>query len=206
MIYTSQAFSSVGWIRAFSGLVWLQVDIRSYSSDGEISFSLDSSNGVVSSLDGSDGEFSSSLDGSGEKISFVSLHGLSSTLKSLYLSYENHIPFSEIFDLVYSFPVLEDLSLVCPGSIEDDRWDIPFASPKFTGCLDLDIDGEIRPVVRRLLELPGGLHFSKISITYDDEGVELTMDLLSRCSDTLEYLGIYYHTSAFIYLLASAVG
>jgi len=195
MICTSQALTSVGWMRAFSGLVQLQVDVCSYGSDGEISFLLDDS-----------GEISSSLDGSGEKISFVSLLGLSPTLKSFYLSHGSYILSSEIFDLVCSFPLLEDLSIICPGIIEDDRGNIPLTSPRFTGCLDLDIDRGVRPVVRQLLELPSGLHFSKISMTYDDEDVELEMDLVSRCSDTLEYLGIYYWTGAFIYLLASAVG
>ena len=184
-IYTSRALTSMGWIRAFSGLVRFQVNVRSYNSDGEITFP---------------------LGGGGEKISFVSLHGLSPTLKSLYLSYGNYIPFSEIFDLVCSFPLLEDLSLVSWSKNLDDRWDIPLISPRFTGCLNLDIDCGVRLAVRRLLELPSGLHFSKISVMYDDNDVELTMDLLSRCSDTLEYIGIYYHTSAFIYLLASAVG
>jgi len=194
-IYTSQALTSGGWIRAFSGLVWLQVDIRSYGSNEEISFSLDGIDEVIPSLDGS-----------GEQISFVPLRGLSPTIKSLYLSYGSYIPFSEIFDLVYSFPLLEDLSLVCLGSSEDDRWDIPLTSPRFTGCLDLDIDHGVCPAVRRLLELPSGLHFSKISMTYGDKDVELMMDLMLKCSDTLEYLGIYYLTGAFICLLASVVG
>jgi len=181
MIYTSQALTSEGCIRAFSGLVRLQVDVR-----GKSTYSL--------------------LYGDGEKISFVPLRGLSPTLKSLHLSCSFSAPTSEIFGLVCSFPLLEDLSLVCPGSSEDDRWDTPLTSPRFTGCLDLDMIGEIGPAVRRLSELPSGLHFSRISMTCYDNDVELTMDLLSKCSDTLEYLGICYRPGAFIYLLASAVG
>jgi len=174
MIYTSQALTSMGWIRAFSGLVRLQVDVC-----GDFTFE--------------------SFFGSGEKISFVPLHGLSPTIKSLHLSYRFPVPTSEIFGLVCSFPLLEDLSLVCPDGSKDDRWDIPLTSPRFTGCLDLDMTGEIRPALRRLLELPSGLHFSKISMTYYDDEAELMMDLLSKCSDTLEYLGIYYYTGAFVY-------
>ena len=184
-ISTSEALASVGWIRAFSGLVRLQMGVCLCESHR--------------------GAFSP-LDGSGGKISLVPLRGLSPTLKSLYLSHGSCISSSEIFGLVCSFPLLEDLSLVLPSSIEDDRGNIPSTSPRLTGCLDLDITDKIRPVVHRLLELPRGLHFSKVSMTYVDDDVELMMDLVSKCSDTLEYLGIYYYTGAFFCLSASVVG
>jgi len=173
-IYTSQALTSGGWVRAFSGLVRLEVDV------------------IVS--------------GSGEKI-LVPLRGLSPTLKSLYLSYGSSALFSEIFGLVCSFPLLEDLALLSLGnSNEVDVWNIPSTSPKLTGCLELNIAGEMRPTICRLLELPGGLCFSKIVISCSDEDVEPVMDLMSKCSDTLEYLGmIYDNTGAFLSLLASVV-
>ena len=66
--------------------------------------------------------------------------------------------------------------------------------------------GGIRPAVRRLLELPSGLRFSKIAITCPDEDVESAMDLVSECSDTLEYLSMTYHNrGAFLSLLAPVV-
>ena len=151
----------MGWIRAFSGIVRLQVDVR--ERDGA------------------------------REVSFVSLRGLSPTLKSISLVYGTSVTSSEIFDLVCSFSLLEDLTLVSrERNNEDGRWNIPSTSPKLTGCLDLKIVGGIRPAVRRLLELPSGLHFSKIAVTYFSKDVEPAMDLISKCSDTLESLSICY--------------
>ena len=173
-IHTSQALTSVGWTRAFSGLVRLEVDVI--------------------------------LCISGEKISFVPLRGLSPTLKSLHIYYGSSAPSSEIFGLVCSFPFLKDLTLLSISNNEVDVWNIPSTSPKLTGCLDLNIAGGMHPTVRRLLELPGGLRFSKIVIMCFDEDVEPAMDLVSKCSDTLEYLSMTYHnTGAFLSLPASVV-
>jgi len=145
--------------------------------------------------------------GAGGEVSFVPLSGLSPTLKSLHLVYWSTPPLSEIFGLACTFPLLEDISLVSLGNNrEDDRWNIPLMSPKFTGCLSLDMVGGVRPAVRRLLELPSGLHFSKIVIIYFDEDVESVMDLVSKCSDTLEFFSMcYYRTGALFSLLASVV-
>jgi len=151
-----------GWIRTFSGVVRLHVDLCGLGGD--------------------------------RKISFVPLHGLSPTLKSLRLACGSSTPSSEIFGLVCSFPLLEDLALVSlGGNCEIDEWDIPSTSPKFTGSLDLRMVGGIGPVVHRLSELPSGLHFSKISVSCLKEDVESTVDLMSKCSDTLESLSIYYY-------------
>ena len=172
-IYTSQSLTSAGWIRAFSGLVRLEVDVISCGND--------------------------------EKI-LVPLRGLSPTLKSLHLYYGSSALFSEIFGLVCSFPLLEDLTLLSLGNNKIDVWDIPSTSPKLTGCLDLNTADGMRPTLRRLLELPGGLRFSKIVITCFDEDVEPVMDLVSECSDTLESLSMTYHNiGAFLSLLASVV-
>ena len=99
----------------------------------------------------------------------------------------------EILDLICSFPLLEDLTLVCLGH-EDDGWSTPSTSPKLTGFLDLRCFGEIRPTARRLLDLPDGLHFAKITVECYTEDVNSIMDLVSRCSDTLESLSISYYT------------
>jgi hypothetical protein len=109
------------------------------------------------------------------------------TLRSLHLTLTS----SEVLDLIGSFPILEDLSLVA-FSHESDVWNTPSTSPKLTGSLELGALGGIRPAARRLLGLPGGLHFTKISISCLDGDVEPTMDLVSRCSDTLKSLVIYY--------------
>ena len=129
---------------------------------------------------------------SNENISFVPLRGLSPILKSLHLVAGTSALSSDVLGLVCSFPSLEDLTLDFIENDEVDEWDIPLTSPKLTGCLDLNLDGGIRSAVRRLLELPGGLHFSKISVSCFEEDVEPMTDLVSKCSDTLESLSISY--------------
>lgn len=119
-------------------------------------------------------------------VSLVQLHGISPTLRALHLSY-SFIPPSEVLSMVCSFPLLEDLSLhpeLTGGSI--DGWDVPMSSPKLTGCLSLR--DEIRGVGRGLLDLPAGLHFTKIMTWCPAGNAELIMELVSRCSHTLESL------------------
>lgn len=144
----------------------------------------------------------------GDDASLVPFRGLSPTLKSLVLAYRASSPPSEVFGLVCSFPLLEDLALVSLGNdSEAGGWSPPSTSPKFTGSLDLRILGGIRSTVRRLLELPGGLHFTRITVSCLNEDVESTMSLLSRCSDTLESLSICYYLPGafFLFLLVSGV-
>ena len=127
--------------------------------------------------------------------SVVPFHGLSPTLRSLHLT----ATFIDVFDLVCSFPLLEDLALVLLGSeIETDRWNAPSTSPKFTGSLDLRMIRGIGSAIRRLLDLPGGLHFTKITVLCPYNDLGLITDLLSRCSDTLESLAVFnFFLSAF---------
>jgi len=126
------------------------------------------------------------------RVALSLLRGLSPTLKSLTLTYTS-IPPSEVFNFVCSFPLLEDLALLSRGHEGTvGGWRAPLASPKFTGSLYLGMKCGIRSTVHRLLDLPGGLHFSKITVLCLKEDVESTTDLLSRCSGTLEYLRIYY--------------
>ena len=126
-----------------------------------------------------------------DQVSLVQLHGFSPILKSLYLG-QTSISLSEVFNLVCSFPLLEDLSLYTYGPTSDiSDWDPPSTSPKLTGSLQ--IDGGIPSVARRLCDLPSGLHFSKMKLWCDKEDGTLTMDLVSRCSATLESFSIYCH-------------
>jgi hypothetical protein len=124
------------------------------------------------------------------QVSLVPLHGLSPILESLTISHI-HIPPSEVFGLVCSFPLLEDLAL---HSLTDgchvDRWEAPRTSPKLTGSLDLGSPTGIRFVTRQLCELPNGLHFREIVVACPDEDVGSTTDLVSRCSDTLESISV----------------
>jgi hypothetical protein len=123
----------------------------------------------------------------------VPFHGLSPTLRSLDLTSTS----PEVLDLICSFPLLVDLTwmFLSKGS---DVWDTPSTSPKLTGSLNLKAIGGIRPGARRLLDLPGGLHFTHITVGCLDEDVEPTMGLVSRCSDTLESFEVsYYAPGAF---------
>jgi hypothetical protein len=124
------------------------------------------------------------------KASLVQLHGLSPTIKYLDIAH-SCLPFADIFDLVCSFPLLEDLTWRSWKSESDsDGWVAPSTSPKFTGTLFLT--REIRSVARGLLALPGGLHFTSVDLICPVEQAESAMDLVSGCSETLESLCIDY--------------
>ena len=138
-----------------------------------------------------------------DQVSLVQLRGFSPTLKSLCLNHTK-IPLSEVFNLVCSFPLLEDLELFAHGPVSDiNEWDPPLTSPKLTGTLK--IVGEIRFIVRRLYDLPGGLHFSKITLSLYERDATPATDLVSRCSDTLESLIISFCVQS-TFTLASVIG
>ena len=115
--------------------------------------------------------------------SLIPFHGLSPTVRSLCMTSTT----VEDFNLVCSFPLLEDLSFVCFGSdSEPDGWNAPLRSPKLTGSLDLRTIGGFRAAVCRLLDFPDGLHFTKIKVSCLARDFESTTELVSRCSGTLE--------------------
>ena len=132
--------------------------------------------------------------------SLTQLHGLSPTLKSLLL-HDAHAPLPEIFNLICSFPLLKDLSLRYKGPESNiDGWDAPSTSPKFTGSLELD-SGDVS-ITRGLLRLPDGLHFSKITASSRIDGAESVVEVVSRCSGSLESLCIdYLPSSTFLQIL-----
>ena len=117
---------------------------------------------------------------------FRQLHGLSPTLKSLSLDYIS-VPLSVVLDLICSFPLLEDLllQLVTIKGDANER-ETPSTSPMLTGSLTLA--HLTHSVVCELLDLPNGLHFTRIT----GSDANLVADLIPRCSDTLESLGVYY--------------
>jgi len=119
-------------------------------------------------------------------VSIVPFYGISPTVRSLCLTYTT----PEIFR---SFPHLEDLAFVDSHPKADlDGWTAPLTSPKLTGSLRLRLSVSARPVIRRLLELPDGPHFSKITVISFNEDAESVTDLVSKCSDTLETLALAY--------------
>ena len=123
-------------------------------------------------------------------VSLAQLQRLSPTLQSLSLI-RCHTLLSDTFDLICSFPLLEDLRPICFG-LDGGYYDINVwnttASPKFTGSLHLT--GEVGSITLGLLNLPGGFHFSKIEVSCPDCHAESMMGLVSECSDTLECLSV----------------
>ena len=109
--------------------------------------------------------------------------------------------FSEVVELICSFPLLKDLWLqfsVMDGNIGTNVWFYtPSTSPKLNGSLVL-MKSVVGSIVPRLLHLPGGLHFARIVVSCSIKYTESVPDLVSGCSDTLESLQIsYYHMGAF---------
>jgi len=157
-----------GWIKGFSHIVHLEVGRRS-------------------------------MDGSATAVSLASFRALSPILKSLHVHFVI-LPPSQVFDLILSFPLLEDLTVTaCENSVDggDGFGRLltavqPSSLPKFTGSLELT-NPAIKPISRRLLSLPGGIHFRKLTLKWSKaEDLLLTMALVDGCSHTLESLDITY--------------
>jgi len=96
-------------------------------------------------------------------VSLAPFRRFSPTLKSL-LIFPITLPCPELFDLIRSSPLLEDLFLRCEdkSSGNDDGPHGPQTAvhstiPLLTGTLNLDIIGGMGNTARQLLDLPGGL-------------------------------------------------
>ena len=132
-----------------------------------------------------------------KRMSLTPFYGFSSTLKSLHLRL-SPLPCGQIFDFVRASPLLEDLTLfglLLPSSEGGDLHGPQIAasptSPALTGCLDLHIRAGIGPSARQLLDLPGGLHFRKLMLSWFREGdLRWVTELVVRCTNTLEYIGL----------------
>ena len=139
--------------------------------------------------------------------SLVQFYGFSPPLRSLRLN-SLILPCSELFNLVLSFPLLEDLTLSGHESSDQDgdphgSQNInPATSPLFTGTLDLSIPGRIGHTSRWLLDLPNGLHFRELVFPwFHEEDSRWMTELLVGCSGTLEHVDIGQNC---IYMLSSA--
>jgi len=127
-----------------------------------------------------------------EMVPLTPLHGLSPVLRSLRLSFAA-LPDSEIFGLICSFPLLKDLALHCmKPEPRDGQWTAPSTSPKLTGSLELSGGiGGVQLITCRLLDLPNGLHFTKIRVSWlCGRDIAPTADLVSRCSGTVQSLEV----------------
>ena len=129
--------------------------------------------------------------------SLVPLHGFSPVVKALYVDFI-FLPSTQIFDLILSFPLLEDLTVInsYDASIDDDCSDVlptvvfPSNLPIFTGSLELSRGGT-KPIGRRLLSLPSVIRFRRLSLMqFHEEDIPLTTRLVEECSFTLESLDI----------------
>jgi len=133
-------------------------------------------------------------------ISLVPLHGFSPALKSLHVSFTG-LPSLRIFNLILSFPLLDDLTVATYGTpinTVPDGWVTiaqPSSPPTFSGTLRLFLKVGMGTITRQLLSLPGGIHFRKLDLIWShEEDPSSASALVGRCSRTLEYLNITCNT------------
>jgi hypothetical protein len=138
-------------------------------------------------------------------ISLAPLHGSSPVIKSLRVAALTR-PSLRIFDLIFLFPLLEDLAVIVHGmpiwygrDNEEDEMQTgahPLSPPVLTGSLELDPLVGMGPFTRRLLSLPGGIHFQKLTLTWrHDKDPLTTTRLVEECSHTLKSLDITWGRS-----------
>jgi hypothetical protein len=175
-VSTAADVEASSWIRGFSRVVHLEV--------------------------GRQGSFASGLS------SLTPFHGFSLFIKSLRMTFA--VPTSlRLINFIVSFPLLEDLAVVASYSPLIRQGDYsegngvptapqPSCPPMLTGSLELYLKGGMEPFARRLLSLPGGIHFRELNLTCHRDGDPLmVMALVEACSHTLESLKIsdLYRTS-----------
>jgi hypothetical protein len=135
-----------------------------------------------------------------ELVSLVPFHGFSLAIRSLRMTFDIVSNFPQIFNLILSFPLLEDLAVTVSyvssafsiyGLDEPPTAAQPSSPPMLTGSLELNLEGGMEPFVRRLLSLPGGIHFRKLDLKWVcEQDLSATMKLVEGCSHTLESLDI----------------
>ena len=131
-------------------------------------------------------------------ISLIPFHGFSPVLKSLRL----HMPSdalapSKIFNLIRSFPLLDDLSVEDDPAENGDYRDFDEqpattqSSPAFTGSLELFSYIGMDLFASRLLSLPNGLHFRNLDLRWDRVAdISTSTALVEGCCSTLESIKI----------------
>ena len=172
-----------GWIRAFSRVVYLELD--NYLSLG---LYLDEES----------------------KVSLAPFHKFSPTLKSLAVA-SFFLSRSEVFGLIPSFPHLEDLTLIGNDIISDEPDELetvvpPSNSPALTGSLELAMSGGVAGIVRRLLVLPNGVHFQDVKMCWaEEEDIRSAAELVTGCSETLEHLDLMYQLTGTGYSICANI-
>ena len=158
------------WIRTFSRVVHLEIEVGGGGGDYECLFQF---------------------------------HGFSPVVKSFRLFSSPALPPLRLFNLICSFPLLEDLSLNTLKNFLTTEGDgpngqlaaiQPSSIPIFTGSLGLYLTRGMGPIASRLLLLPNGLRFRKLDLTWEHEDdIAFTGELVGTCCSTLEYLSITDH-------------
>ena len=119
-------------------------------------------------------------------------HGFSPVVRSLCLTFDT-VSHAQLLNLIYSFPLLVDLSIVArlvdvnqgSSSIQLSR------SPVFSGCLKLSLSTGIGLIASELLSLPSGLHFRRLDLKWNrDEDIPSTVAVVGSCCHTLEDLRV----------------
>ena len=134
----------------------------------------------------------------GLAVFLVPFYAFSRTIKSLHVD-SIDLPLSRIFDFVLSSPLLEDLSVAgYKGSFDDDdgsdsllTFVQPSNPPVLTGSLKIFPEWRMKHIAGRLLAIPGGIHFRKLTLKWNyGEDLLLIAGLVKECSHTLESLDI----------------
>ena len=132
------------------------------------------------------------------EISLIPFHGFSQTIKSLRVKSVD-IPLLLIFDFILSSPLLEDLTVSgyrdwvddSDGSDGPPTFVQPWNPPTLTGSLGLFLMEGTKAVVGRLLSIPGGIHFRKLTLMWHrEEDLPSIIALVGGCFHTLEFLDI----------------
>ena len=131
------------------------------------------------------------------EISLAPFHGFSPVLKSLDI-YQVYSLYSYISSLIYSFPLLEDLSvstccgIQCYGDFKERlgaTW--PSSLPPFTGSLELFVGERMDIISSGLLSTPSGLHFRELKLMLGHRAdISSAAELVEECSSTLRSLEI----------------
>ena len=130
-------------------------------------------------------------------VSLIPFYGFSPIVKSLSI-FSSALPSSQVFDLVLSFPLLQDLHVISyfeqvkNGDGSDGLSTViqPSNPPVFTGSLVLWMGGGLGFIVNWLLSLPS-LRFRELTLALAcEEDMSLATALVGECSYTLECLNI----------------
>ena len=128
------------------------------------------------------------MDFDGPEISLLPFYGFSPSLRSLQICYSS-FPFPRILNLIHSFPLIDDLSLISGGDDPIEDIDGPHAAvqPPLTGCLELYARDGMDYLVSRLFPTQNDLYFRKLDLESADEvDILVVSALVERCRFTLE--------------------